>query len=166
MSLEKQAIKILNGMKEVVENEQLIKGAYITEEVVNKDLAKAGAICGGHQACAIGSLWIGADTPRESYFDHAGNEIITEVYGVDQGHIRDEFLDRPENAALKVAYDAINEATLQYVEKHDLEGTMDTEFNAPVEAFFEGGIDLSEIYPHMMKIIKRAKKNLKETVNA
>lgn len=161
MSVEEQAIGILDRMRKIVKNEQLIKGSYITEEVVDKKLARKGAICGGHQACAVGALWLAGDAPKEIWADSSGNVFVVDLEGVDSVH-RAEFLGREGNEALALAYDAINEATEQYVAKHGLEETLDPDYNASVESFFEGSIDLDEIYPHMKKIIKRAKRNLRE----
>lgn len=55
-----RAHAILDGVVQISENEQLIHGEYLTPYVVNEDLAKRGAICGGHQACLIGSVALSA----------------------------------------------------------------------------------------------------------
>lgn len=57
--VQNDAIKILDGIEEIARRDMLIRGTYITP-VLNEELAAAGTICGGRQACMLGSMWIAA----------------------------------------------------------------------------------------------------------
>lgn len=91
------AAEILDRMKTIVDNDMARPGVYVSDKVVNEELAKAGSICNGHQACALGSLALsaalpdvtkecgehpffntGADRPREEIL--SGHPILEEAY--------------------------------------------------------------------------------------
>ena len=131
------ALHALDGMLEVVHNEMLARGTYLSESVVNHDLARQGAVCGGHQACAVGALWLGA-----------GVEIRQDEYG--DGYYlpgawpsqRTAFLaSRP---ALTLAYVALNHVCDEYArsdersdEFHRAMRASRLNYDAPMEALFE-----------------------------
>lgn len=108
-----EAVKIFEGMEQIIRNEMLVRGVYITEEVVDPALAKSGAICGGHQACMVGSMWIAADVRMER-----DDEGFLDLPGVAAGRVRNEFL--AERPALRLAYETMNELSRQFAEEHNL----------------------------------------------
>lgn len=55
-----EAVAILDRMLEVVDNDMLARVGYVSSTIVRPDLAEQGAVCGGHNACAIGSLYLAA----------------------------------------------------------------------------------------------------------
>jgi hypothetical protein len=80
MSVQDDAIKILDGIEEIARNQMLVRGLYITDEVVRPDLAEAHSICGGRQACMVGSMWIAAGFV--SWQEGGDNCLIPELPGV------------------------------------------------------------------------------------
>lgn len=114
-----EAVKIFEGMEQIIRNEMLARGVYITAYVVNPDLAESGAICGGHQACMVGSMWIAAGVKAEVVDDGDGYGPIFYLPGT-EGRVREEFLAK--RPALRLAYDAMNELSRQFVDEHDLIG--------------------------------------------
>lgn len=141
------ALRALEGMAEVVRNEMLAQGRYV-RHLTRPDLAASGAICGGHQACAIGALWMGAGIkPRRDVW----GEWMLE--GADDSSNRDVFLeDRP---GLRLAYNALNDAADRYVHDHDLSPT--ASFSSSMERLFESLdahgyplIDAHEVFPDLI----------------
>jgi hypothetical protein len=128
----KQALDALEGMKEIVKKEMLVRGEYLTQEIVNPKLANAGAICGGRQYCAIGSLWAGAGIHPQK--DKDGNWILP---GADADHpnrgSREVFLRNRHG--LRTAYNALNAAAEQHIQRHGIE--TEGEFEAAIEDLFE-----------------------------
>lgn len=128
----KLAIGIIERMQEVVRNDMLIRGVYLDSEI---DLEKkeAGAICGGHRVCAIGSLWVGAGIkPTWDRFSGWYLPYVTSRY-IAFGQI----------PGLGVAYDTLNAVSVEHpmwssvvtdLEEDD-EGGLD--YNA-MEELFEG----------------------------
>src|SRR4051812_668533 len=115
-STKEKALDALTGMAAIVKNEMLMHNNYVTPTVVNEKLAKAGAICRGHKACAIGSLWLGAHV-RMTLDDEYDGIKYYDMPGVAPDE-RDDFVKtRP---GLKLAYEKINEAAHEYGEKHGL----------------------------------------------
>lgn len=100
--------QILHRMEIMLERDMLVHAAYVSDDVEDEELAAAGAVCGGHRACAVGHLWIAAGvqpviTPNEYQV-----EGVVELPGVWPISDRDDFLAaRPP---LREAYDALNEA--------------------------------------------------------
>lgn len=126
-AIKKDAIKALDGMEEIVRNERIWAGTYLSE-IEDTDLAKSGAICGGRYACAIGSLWLGAGIkPTRSRLGGVS------LPGVIEGE-RDDFMqDKP---GLRLAYDCINTAATEFAIEHnlDMECVM---YDAAIEGLFE-----------------------------
>ncbi len=125
---------ILDRMKQIVENDMLIRLTYVEAVLTRPDLAEAGAICGGHRACAIGALWIaGGWTPGHAEYSFTNSSgysssVFSEAY-------RDEYLaDKP---ALSSAHDALNAAAEVYAAEQDLE--VGPNYVSRIEALFEEG---------------------------
>lgn len=123
-------IEILRGVIEIASNEMLIRGTYLTSDVVRPDLAETGALCGGRQACAVGSLFLAARVLREDI-----------GFFADMDERVDFMSDRP---ALAQAYAALNEAAVQHVAENEIkdpywDGRTDPgDSGGAAEAFFEG----------------------------
>lgn len=58
----KSAVEVLDRMAHIVKAEQTVHGSYVGD-VVDEGRASAGALCGGHHFCAIGSCWFAAGVP-------------------------------------------------------------------------------------------------------
>lgn len=104
--MSRSVVEILEGVREIGNNEMMTRGNYVSHDVVRPDLADKGAICGGRQACAVGSLFLAAGVP----FDIAAR--------VSTGFERHRFMaDHPD---LRAAYDALNAAAYRYIGDHEL----------------------------------------------
>lgn len=122
----KQALKALDGMREIVRAEMLIRGEYVEEGISNP--ARANSLCGGRRHCAVGSLWTGAGVKLRK----KGPFVC--LPGVNQ-HERGDFLLKRHG--LRTAYIALNSAAKKFAEKHHIR--LDhSSFAAPIEALFEG----------------------------
>lgn len=130
-----KALATLNGMAEIVRNEMVRRGVYVTAEIVNPDLREQGAICGGRQACAIGSAYLAAGVrPKRDEDDY----LV--LPGVEQRE-RDDFLrHRP---GLRVALAALNEEAEAYIKRNKLEEFLarDSYYHDAIEALFEARKD-------------------------
>ena len=116
--IKNQAIAILDNMREIVRNDMLLRGQYLTDHVARPDLKEQGAVCGGHQACAVGSLYLAGGVKPRRYRDHWG-EYVYELPGVEAGHARRRYLRR--KPALRAAYDALNAAAERYCKRHKID---------------------------------------------
>ena len=153
-----QAIDALNGMATIVRAEMIERGEYVSEELVNPN--RVGQICGGHRACAVGSLWLGGGI-KPDIEKKAGVEIWVDLPGTSPGE-REDFL-RPRHG-LRTAYEALNDAATSYMARHHIarEYMSDwaREFDAPIESLFEDEIiGLSK--KDLLGIIKSAKERVR-----
>ena len=108
------AIEVLDRMQQVVDNEMLRRGTYITDYITDHDLELDGAVCGGRQACAIGALGLGAGVEyTDAEADEEGHYVGSlGLPGVAQ-NARDHFMsDKPH---LRAAFDALEKAAHWYV---------------------------------------------------
>lgn len=128
-TVEQEAVNILGRMESIVRNEMLTRGVYVTDHIVDPELAEQGAICGGRQACMVGSMWLAA-----GYLTLPGVTIVEE---------RQEFL--AERPALAMAYDAMNSVSHDYIidqdlhhwrweDRYPIEGWMEALFEATTSA--------------------------------
>lgn len=104
----KKALSALRGTIQIAENEMTTRGAYIRPNA-KPALADTGAVCGGHQACAVGSLFLAGGVPYN---------IIDTVAARFQ---RRGFLTKDENAHLSLAYDYLNDAADDYLDEHGID---------------------------------------------
>ena len=154
-STKTKALSALDGMRKIVQHEMLARGVYVTEDIENPHLAQAGAICGGRQHCAIGSLWVGGGI---KYTFSSYGEIT--LPGVQQ-HERKKFLShRP---GLRLAHRALNEAAETFSQKYGLDDDerADTFFEDPIERLFEGFYGSELTRRDMLNIISAAKRKVK-----
>lgn len=126
-----KALNTLNGMAEIARSDMMKPGSYVSDKLLVPQRAKA--ICGGHHACAIGSLWLGGGVKMVT--DKWGD---AELPGVSDGVIREQFL-APRHG-LRTAYNALNDAASDYIDTH--QGlNINYQFGASIEALFEGTED-------------------------
>lgn len=111
-----RANHILDGVVTISENDQLIHGEYVTSRIVKPELAAQGAICGGHQACLVGSVAIASlrrfDRANDAWLAiqairHGLHTDPTNYWFEDYEEERKYINRRP---ALKLAMTALNEA--------------------------------------------------------
>lgn len=153
-----KAVTILEGMEQIAERNMLIHGRYVTAEVHSPELAQSGAVCRGHKACAIGSLYL-AGGVRMTYEKTNSGIMLANMPGVDEED-RAEFLrNRP---ALRAAYDALNEAADRFIKRNGVKFPYDRTFNASIEALFEEGtLDGRSINaPELTRVIKSARRSV------
>lgn len=145
----KQALKALDGMREIVNNEMLIHGQYVTEDVINPTMADS--LCGGRQYCAIGALWVGAGVKVERRY--GGVALPGAMYWQ-----RSRFVaGRP---ALAAALDHLDAAAERYAKRHGI--TVDEEAaigESSLEDLFEDG-SVPVGRPELLKIIASAKRKI------
>lgn len=180
------ALRALIGLEEIEANQMMKRGFYLTDQVVNPLLAKAGAVCGGHQACYVGSLWLGAgvqyvkETRCIGYeADENGDYIVdpatgdwtekTENYWTlpDVGE-RDRYAAFLVHPGLELAYDASNVAADAYFELHP-EVMPNLDHGASCEALFEsrsfgqgGPFDEQDLYDAVRQVVAEAKASVRD----
>jgi hypothetical protein len=141
-----KALSTLDGMREIVRNEMLTRGVYLTD-VEEPDLAKSGALCGGRRACLLGSAWIAYGIKPDEKWD--------ELPGVDEGERSGFLRHRP---ALKAVYDALNLAAERKLARDP--GLCRAKFDSPAEALFEGnyrtGLDRGDV----LRLIASARREI------
>jgi hypothetical protein len=128
------ADQILDNMEYLVERERLVRGSYIDQEV---DPERSGALCQGHKACAIGSLWLAAGVPVRPLVTALGRTTYM-LPGTDEWE-RDEFVE--DKPGLKLAYTALNDAAEVFADEHGIGLDLlreDSGFEDAIEALFEG----------------------------
>lgn len=122
---EEQAVEILDRMAEIAEREMLVSGNYVDPFYIDPKMG--GAVCGGRKTCAVGSLFVAGGAEVEV------NRGEFRLPAANPGNRDDYLADRP---ALRLAYDALNDAAACYAERTGVR--LDRSFEAPVEALFEG----------------------------
>lgn len=105
-----QALDTLEKFAQIVRNEMLMHGVYFDSDITNEKLAKAGAPCGGHRACAVGSLYL-------AYGVQFNPNRCNSIDGV-LPYERATFMkDKP---TLKLIYDTLNEEAGAYAVRKGL----------------------------------------------
>lgn len=125
---QQQALKALDGMRQIVENEMLTRGQYTTDDVVKPEMK--GSICGGRKYCAVGSLWA-AHGVKVTPIARAWVTTFS-LPGVEP-ELRENFLKHRHG--LRTAYEALNDAASDYIYANNAK--IDNAFEAPIEALFE-----------------------------
>lgn len=171
---QEMALKTLDNMEEIVRNEMMRHVGYLGDEV-DATLAESGAICGGLQACAIGSMILAHPTfGRETRKLGWGREGYRNYrYGSEAHHRReDAFARGVANLAsvreeeyekwpgLSLAHDALNMAADEYMADNGVMGRR-THFPSEIEQLFEsaymGNLEAHEMDHEMLGVIERAK---------
>lgn len=122
-----KALETLDGLEKIIEFEALQHVGYLGDCDVKRK--KALPICKGHNACMIGSLYLAHGVRRQR--DYNGDWELPGIY--DQA----KFVAR--RPALKLAYDAMNEAAGRLIKRHpdwDVEGANEG-YEGTAERLFE-----------------------------
>jgi hypothetical protein len=172
------AHETIERMEQIVVAEMMMHMEYISDEVDEKR-REEGAICGGHRACAVGSLWLAHGIRPWLSYDWDSEEGRRVIYGAQLPYVsaneRAEIMDRLPQ--LRIAYDALNQAAMEvleeYAEEHGYESVSQLAtdmgasigYNGAMEAMFESNLDDErddyEMSPddkvRMLRICARAK---------
>lgn len=163
MNPREKALDTCDGVIEITKNEMLIHGDYVTACIRNHDLKEKGSICGGRQACLVGSEFL-------AY----GVRVFSDTFpGFHPRRRKAVMRNRP---GLRIAYEAINEAARRYALKgwpeyvaQELREFSDQweDETTPDEGwgewFFEdlcsyNNVPTDEIREHVIKIVRNAKR--------
>lgn len=104
-----KALNTCDGVIEIAANEMLLQGSYVTQRVMNPKLEDEGAVCGGRKACLVGSIFLAYGITYRKLLrltDHIPSFFLED---------RDWFMD--ERPALKLAYNAFNQAAFEVIER-------------------------------------------------
>lgn len=177
MNTQEKALSTCDGVIEITKNEMLVHGIYVSDNIRNRDLKARGSICGGRQACLVGSVYVsyGVGVFR------ADGAYRADFPGFSAG-VREDFMrNRP---GLRLAYNAINEAARRYAlkgwpeyvatelreygEQWEDETTPDEGWG---EWFFEdlckyNDVSVIDTREHIVKIVRNAKRLIKTGVVA
>lgn len=146
-----KAIDSLNGVIQIAKNEMLQQGLYISE-VRDEKLAEQGAICGGRNACLVGSLWLGYGIKP------VGDALFPELPGTDDDERRKFIRNRP---GLRLALDALNEEAI----KEGGPVPADGYFSDAAEHYFERTLKNRPqpvVKAEVIKLAQRAKRKLQK----
>lgn len=164
-----KALDTCDGVIEIAKNEMLVQGDYVSSTIMNHELKAKGSVCGGRQACLVGSEYL-------AY----GVRMFAEDFPGFSYHTREDFMrNRP---GLRLAYRAINEAAHRYAIRHWPKYVKDEiadfshqweDSTTPNEGwgewFFEdlckhNHIDYDETRQHVIKIVRNAKSLIRAEV--
>lgn len=110
---------ILHRMRTIAEAEMMVRGTYIEDEISDEDRIEAP--CGGHQACAVGSLVLAAGfhllPENGGLAEDTEHEVEIEM-SRPWPNDRHTFMVRWPQVGL--AYDLLNDAAATYIHDHDL----------------------------------------------
>lgn len=149
------ALDTLYGMKQIVENDRLIHGDYISDAF---DPKMSTAVCKGYKYCAIGSLWAGH-----------GEQPITTNYGTSLRGVahNERIVFLAERPALALALIALNHAASEYMEINGIE-LSNYDYTASyddIERLFESERGNAVGRPEMLEVIGNAIYNLSDGDN-
>lgn len=151
-----KALGILENMRTIASADMMRRVGYISEDVIDK--SRVNAVCRGHQACAVGSLWLAAGV--EPQWSPRGPWDSVKLPGVDDGEQRERFLrNRP---ALRTAYKALNESAAVAMSNGSISPA--SEYSDPLEQLFESDdpkLDNGVRRTTMLKVIAGAKRRIK-----
>lgn len=164
----RQAIRILDGIIQIAENEMLQQGIYVGP-VADEKLAEKGSICGGRKACLVGSLFLSAkhageiEPPPPRYPWLNAYQDLYDRWPMSSGDSRESFI--ADHPAMKLAWD-----TLSRLAVRDM---IDEEFLAPsqtpdpyvnAEMFFEdflGEDDYLTVRDEVITLCENAQKEIR-----
>lgn len=143
-----RAISALDGMRSIVRAEMLTQGEYIESEISNP--RRLASLCGGRKHCAVGSLWVGGGIRP-----HVTPGGAVHLPGTSSWE-REAFLRR--RPALRVAYNALNEAARDFADSHDiaLHG-----FDNGIEGLFENFYGEELTKRDLLAVIAAAKRKVR-----
>lgn len=153
--MKEKVLSTLDGMAEIARAEMMARVGYVTPAVARP--RRRGAVCQGHKACAIGSLWLAAGVKLQPLYRGTGNLVLP---GVSQGE-RGEFIrTRP---VLRHSLHFLNQAASEYMDLHDILPSRDLTRDA-IESLFESddcALYGSERRRAMLKVIAAAKRKVR-----
>lgn len=119
MNKKDKALANCDGVIKIAQNEMLLQGEYITG-VVSEKLRANGSICGGRQACLVGSMFLAhGRLPKDIDYVFSVSSWSGEMNRFDY------MATRP---ALKLTYDAFNEAASRLLQRqYDMDPTAEPE---------------------------------------
>lgn len=115
------AMATLDNMEQIAKAEMMVQGTYITDYVVAPE--RVDAICGGRQACLLGTMWIANGVPLDDVENSVGDDTS-----------REEAME--ERPSLKVVYDAMNEEAVKLSKQLGMRTHL-RNWHSPAEALFE-----------------------------
>lgn len=160
------AVNTLWNMGIIAEADMMQRGTYFDSDIAVPE--RFGAVCGGHRACAVGSLFLGARVPMEYHADRGSYQTISEkaaaqlvadgmhqrvwasLPNTDSSQRWKEFQKRPY---LGVAYRALNNAAMKYLANHCPDvllrfvGSAQAPFEGPTVGWAEYLFESSEVIP-------------------
>jgi hypothetical protein len=158
------AAEVLDNMETIVRNEMVQHVGYVTDTVVRHDLAESGSICRGHQACAVGSLWLAGGVEFQEYYG-----LLT-LPGVECSYAgRIDWLEANDYWGLLEAYEALEAAAQEYLDSNALVvnigqrayGALESLFESYDEEIYDEESDGYLIEPHqLVDVIARARELL------
>jgi hypothetical protein len=152
-------IEVLDGMEEMVHNEMVQRIGYISLRTYKPELAEAGAICLGHMACAVGSLWLAGGVELSWSGGLAFLPGTSHTY-----NMRVDWLRVNGYEGIITAYEALETAAAEYVEREGLTIQDTWEDYGALEGLFESYDDEQDeplIEPHqLVDVIERARELL------
>lgn len=113
------ADQILVNMREIAKNDMIQRVGYYDDDIARPDLAESGAICGGHQACAVGSLYLAASVmpKQDGWYDDVHGQYHLGNVNPSQRRV---FMAENELISLSEAYRALNDAAREYISREGL----------------------------------------------
>lgn len=126
------AYEAIDGIIQIAKREQLKQGFYISQDI-DQELKNEGAICGGRQACLIGSLYISYGIKGRWQSDSWGGKDWG-LPGVNPRQRERYLKNKPD---LKLAYETLNETALRYIKKNYPYNIDDQDETEPIEGWAE-----------------------------
>lgn len=109
IEIEKKALDTCDGVIVMAQAEMLRQGVYVTRDIIDRERERDGSICGGRQACLVGSIFLAYGVPWGD-IDFEGH--IPSFFSAEN---RESYMaDKP---ALELAYTAFNQAAFEIVER-------------------------------------------------
>jgi hypothetical protein len=131
MTLVEDPIEVLDRMRSIVEHEMIQHDVYISQSVVDRELAAQGAVCGGHRVCAIGALYLAAGVGIKQ--NENGGRWLPGV----SPHDRHDFMfNKP---TLRLVYDTLNEVALDAANERGILIAWIGNEHGGLESLFEWG---------------------------
>lgn len=133
-----QALTSLLSIEGFTLNHTLKRRVYVTERVTKRKSREQGAVCMGHQACFIGSMFIGGGVPI-SYSEGTDGKQTADLPEASQGMRYGILANEP---GIALAYDVTNNQARDYMHKHGIVGNGN--FSHGGESLFESDFWVKE----------------------
>lgn len=142
------AIATLNGMTAITKNEMLRRGIYVGSDVVSRRLKQNGAICGGHQMCAIGSLVVSHRVATGATAFTKGGNLIPSVDRILEADSGPRGVKMRRTPGLRLALEFLNAEAEAFIEREGLDrDDLNTFFEEPIEMLFESSTRFHNTLP-------------------